>query len=63
MAEQVQVAVTGASGYIALHVIAELLDAGHAVRGTLRDMGRADAIRAALSRQTETSNLSFVNVT
>lgn len=59
MAEQVQVAVTGASGYIALHVIAELLDAGHAVRGTLRDMGRADAIRAALSRQTETSNLSF----
>ncbi|MDE0724999.1 MAG: NmrA family NAD(P)-binding protein, partial [Alphaproteobacteria bacterium] len=42
MAEQVQVAVTGASGYIARYVIAELLDAGHAVRGTLRDMGRAD---------------------
>ena len=59
MAGPVQVAVTGASGYIALHVIAELLDAGYAVRGTLRDMSRGEAIRAALSRQTETSNLSF----
>lgn len=60
VAEPVQVAVTGASGYIALHVIAELLDAGYAVRGTLRDMARGDSVRAALSRQTETSNLSFV---
>ncbi len=59
MAEPIRVAVTGASGYIALHVIAELLDGGYAVRGTLRDMARGETIRAALSRHTETSNLEF----
>ena len=60
MPEAVIVTVTGASGYIALHVIAQLLDDGHAVRGTLRDMSRAEPLRAALSRQTEISNLTFV---
>ncbi len=60
MADLEQVAVTGASGYIALHIIAELLDAGYRVRGTLRDMSRADSIRSALDRHTETSNLEFV---
>lgn len=55
-----QVAVTGASGYIALHVITALLDQGYAVRGTLRDMARGEKIRAALARQTDVSALSFV---
>ena len=55
-----QVAVTGASGYIALHVIAQLLDEGYGVRGTLRDLAQGERLRAALSLQTETSNLSFV---
>ena len=59
MAEPVRVAITGASGYIALHVIAELLDQGYGVRGTLRDMARGEKIRASLSRHTESSNLSF----
>jgi len=61
LAEPTQVAVTGASGYIALHVIAELLDLGYAVRGTLRDMARGETIRAALARHTETSNLEFTH--
>ncbi|MDP6689765.1 MAG: NAD-dependent epimerase/dehydratase family protein [Alphaproteobacteria bacterium] len=59
MGEPTRVAVTGASGYIALHVIAGLLDQGHEVRGTLRDMARGDQIRTALARQTEVSKLSF----
>ena len=59
MAGQRLVAVTGASGYIALHVIAQLLDAQYAVRGTLRDMARAKKVREALNRHTDTSNLSF----
>jgi dihydroflavonol-4-reductase len=36
------VLVTGATGFIAGHVIAELLDAGYDVRGTVRDPKRAD---------------------
>lgn len=59
MTDSVQVAVTGASGYIALHVIAALLDQGYAVRGTLRDLVRGEKIRAALGKHTEVSGLSF----
>ncbi len=40
--------VTGASGFIALHCIDQLLKAGHSVRGTLRTMSRQDEIRQAL---------------
>lgn len=43
------VLLTGASGYIAKHVALQLLQAGYHVRGTVRDMGRADDIRAALT--------------
>ena len=59
MTAPVQVAVTGASGYIALHVIAALLGQGYAVRGTLRDMARGKKIRTALSGHTEVTALSF----
>ncbi|MCB1516537.1 MAG: NAD-dependent epimerase/dehydratase family protein [Hyphomicrobiaceae bacterium] len=38
------IVVTGASGYVAKHVIAEALRRGFRVRGTLRDMGKADRI-------------------
>lgn len=43
------VLLTGASGYIAKHVALQLLQAGYHVRGTVRDLGRADDIRAALA--------------
>jgi dihydroflavonol-4-reductase len=40
---------TGISGYIGKHIALQLLQAGHLVTGSLRDLGRADEVRAALS--------------
>lgn len=59
-----QVLVTGASGFIAKHIVAQLLDSGHSVRGSLRRMDRSDEVRAAVAphlrdpRRAET-HLSF----
>ncbi|NAZ36757.1 aldehyde reductase [Rubellimicrobium sp. CFH 75288] len=54
------IVVTGASGFIALHVIRELLEAGHAVRGTLRDPAREGRVRAALGPLGAEGRLDFV---
>lgn len=43
------VLLTGISGFIAKHVALKLLNAGYAVRGTLRRMDRTDEVRAALA--------------
>jgi len=43
-----RVLVTGASGFIAKHCIAELLGAGFKVRGTVRSVARREEIEAAL---------------
>lgn len=43
-----KVVVTGASGFIAKHILAKLLAAGHEVTGTLRNPARAEEVRAAL---------------
>ena len=54
---------TGISGFIAKHVALKLLAAGHVVRGTLRRIDRADAVRAALARHLPPealTRLSFV---
>jgi len=42
------VLVTGATGFIAKHCIAELLRAGYAVRGTVRSVARRGEVEAAL---------------
>ncbi len=42
------VLVTGASGFIAQHVILHLLGAGYRVRGTLRSTSRAEEVRAVI---------------
>jgi nucleoside-diphosphate-sugar epimerase len=60
MAENALVAVTGASGYIALHVIRELLGRGYAVRGTLRDLARGAQVEHALAGHVDMAGLSFV---
>lgn len=56
------VLLTGSSGFIAKQVALKLLNAGYAVRGTLRRMDRADEVRAALAPYlTETAGtLGFV---
>lgn len=43
------VLVTGATGYIARHVVAQLLDAGHTVRGTARRAEAEPVLRADLT--------------
>ncbi|MFT5507999.1 MAG: dihydroflavonol-4-reductase [Hyphomicrobiaceae bacterium] len=43
-----RVLVTGASGFIAKHCIAELLQTGYTVRGTVRSLGRRDEIEQAV---------------
>lgn len=54
------IVVTGASGFIAKHIIAELLRRGYPVRGTLRDPAKADAVRAAIRRAgADPANVSF----
>lgn len=42
------VLVTGATGFVAKHCIAALLRQGRAVRGTVRDLARAESVRAAM---------------
>jgi dihydroflavonol-4-reductase len=54
------VVVTGASGFIAKYVIAELLARGYAVRGTLRSLDKADGVRKAVARAgADPARLSF----
>ncbi len=56
-----QIVVTGASGLIAKHTIAEFLRRGHCVRGTLRSPDKADGVRNALAvLGTDVGNLTFV---
>lgn len=42
--------VTGASGFIAQQLILDLLEQGHAVRGTVRSLAKGDALKAALGK-------------
>lgn len=56
-----KVLVTGASGFLAQHVILQLLAKGYEVRGTLRSMKRADEVRAVLARHDpKAANMEFV---
>lgn len=41
--------VTGASGFIAKHIVAGLLNRGHNVIGSVRSLSRADEVRAAVT--------------
>ena len=56
---QGKVLVTGASGYIALHCILELLNNGYRVKGSLRDLNREDEVRKSLSSELNIKNLEF----
>lgn len=52
MADQDFYLVTGGSGYIASFIIAQLLEAGHRVRATVRKLDRAAAATAAIAELT-----------
>ncbi len=55
------VTVTGASGFIAMHCILQLLEQGYRVRGTLRTPARADAIISTLGKHVDVGDrLEFV---
>ncbi len=56
---QEKVLVTGASGYIALHCISELLKEGYKVKGSLRDLNRVDEVRKSLGQEFENEKLDF----
>lgn len=58
--ENIVVTVTGASGFIALHCVRELLQRGYRVRGTLRSPSKQAAVRAALAPLEPGDRLSFV---
>ena len=57
--KQGKVLVTGASGYIALHCILELLNNGYEVKGSLRDLKREDEVRNSLGTEFNNDNLEF----
>lgn len=44
-----KILVTGASGYIAKHIVLTLLKSGYSVRGSVRSDKRADEVRAAMT--------------
>ena len=43
-----QVLVTGGSGFIGVHALRQLVDAGHSVRTTVRSSAREDTVRRML---------------
>ncbi|MBI1361644.1 MAG: NAD-dependent epimerase/dehydratase family protein [Alphaproteobacteria bacterium] len=56
-----RVLVTGASGFVAQHVILQLLDKGYEVCGTLRSLKRADEVRGILAKHDpRASSLEFI---
>ena len=56
-----RVLVTGASGFVAQHVILLLLEKGYEVRGTLRSLGRADEVRSVLAKHNPNAkDIAFV---
>ncbi len=59
---QEKVLVTGASGYIALHCISELLNNGYKVKGSLRDSGKENQVRTSLGSELAEDNLEFCNL-
>lgn len=56
-----RVLVTGISGYLGGHVALQLLEQGYLVRGSVRDLKKADKVRAALAQNVaDVSSLEFV---
>lgn len=52
--------VTGASGFVASHIIREFLEAGYSVRGTVRSESSAERVKQLHSKHAD--QLSFATV-
>jgi len=60
MSDKETVLVTGASGFIALHCILQLLQSGYKVRGTIRNPSREAEVRSTMADHLDTeAGLSF----
>lgn len=59
MTTPAKVLVTGASGFIAMHVILHLLENGYKVRGTVRSKNQEAHVREVLQKHGDISNLEF----
>ena len=56
-----RVLLTGISGFLGGHVALQLLNAGYTVRGSLRNLGKADKVRETLARAgADITRLEFV---
>ncbi|MEQ9449558.1 MAG: NAD-dependent epimerase/dehydratase family protein, partial [Rhodospirillaceae bacterium] len=56
-----RVLLTGVSGFLGGHVALALLNAGYIVRGSVRNLGKAESVRATLERAgADFSRLEFV---
>lgn len=59
-----KVLVTGASGFIGAHTVLEFLNNGYEVRGSIRDLARADSLKEMFARHSQhTDKLEFVAAT
>ena len=59
--EETTVLVTGASGFIAMHIVLQLLQQGYRVRGTLRTPAREANLRATFAQHVDADGrLAFV---
>jgi dihydroflavonol-4-reductase len=54
------VLITGISGFIARHCAVEVLNAGYAVRGTVRSLRRSTEVKASLAKHADVAQLEFV---
>ena len=55
------VLVTGAAGFVASHLVADLLAAGHVVRGTVRDPSAAESVSHLVTLPGATERLTLVS--
>jgi dihydroflavonol-4-reductase len=60
MSNKGKVLVTGATGFVALHCIAELLKNGYEVVGTLRTKSREEEVRNGIEKVVSSKKLKFV---